>query len=321
MTGWVTVNLSLGNSVLNGDGYIFGFRDSLFSASSIIDKLTFSTESFSALSATLPVSVGGCGAFSSSAYGYAVAGFQSASVSDTVSAIQRLDFSAVSTSTISATIGYPPYKPASVNSNSTGYVAGGVGFVSQNPTPCYSAIGGLLFSSETSLGIIANITVAREFVVGVNSSSRGYFAGGYNDITYYSTIDGIQFSNNTIFGLSATLSSPRAGVSGANSTSKGYFAGGSNANLLGINSIEALNFSTETISTTAASMQQNTAYAAGLNSTTTGYFVQGGTGSDGLSAVTNTSGINFSTETSHNLAYGPSGWRWAAEGTQSGGIL
>lgn len=322
MTGWVTVNLGLANSTARGIGYVMGFAD-LLTASTRIDQLEFSTEAISQTAASLPIAIGGTGGFNSSTKGYAAGGF-SASMNDSTNLIQNLTFSSLAVAVNAAVLATAPYKPGSVNSDTAGYVGTGALFSGGNFVACYTQVCGLRYSTETSTGVLTNITVAREFVAGINSSSRGYFGGGYNQNVTYSTIDGIQFSTETGFGTSANLSSSRASAAGVNSGSSGYFGGGGNVSNSVFSTIDGFRFSTETSVSVSASMAQAVENAAGVNSIVNGYFISGDAGYTGFVTVipvTNTSGINFSTETNHTLGYTTGVMRWACEGVQSGGIL
>jgi len=178
-----------------------------------------------------------------------------------------------------------------VNSDVNSYTAG--------YSPVSNVIKKFMFSSET-LGIFSGTlaTSRLEGLGNVNSTTRGYFAGGQNgSLVPSSEIDGIDFIIDTSINPSSTLAVSRGTMASANSTTRGYFAGGTTYWSMQ-SEIDGIDFSTESSINPAASLVAARFALAGTNSTTKGYFA-GGTNS-GWVGVTEIDGINFSTEASIN---------------------
>jgi hypothetical protein len=157
------------------------------------------------------------------------------------------------------------------NTGGRGYFGGGLVFVQQN------VIDGIQFSNETSINPVAVLAVARRELTGVNSTTRGYFAGGTPGSGVQNEIDGIQFSNEAAINPAAALAVARRGLAGVHSTTRGYFAGGFAGSGL-TTEIDGIQFSNEAAINPAAALVLARNGLAGVHSTTRGYFAGGRSG-------------------------------------------
>jgi hypothetical protein len=167
-----------------------------------------------------------------------------------------------------------------------GYFAGGNNIA--------AVIDGISLTDESAFTSSAALTVGRQSLAGVNSSTCGYFGGG-NTGGGSSEIDGIRFATEAAINPSATLATGRLGLAGVNSTSRGYFGGGQTA----LTEIDGLQFSNEAAINPSATLATGRSGLAGVNSSSRGYFCGGATlFSGGASAEID--GIQFSDETAIN---------------------
>jgi hypothetical protein len=231
--------------------------------------------------------------------------------------------------TISATFGSGT-ENAGCNSSTKAYYGGG-------NAGSYNRIYDLIFSAkETSSLLSATLAVGRVALCALNSTTKGYWAGGYipSPAAQSSEIDGIQFSNDTAVNPSATLSYPiiRNTASVCSST-RGYICGGTSTSLSPQTTklIDYLTYSSETITNLGFVLTASSQGGAGVNSTTTGYVALGWVGStDPLTSAPNASPrvdkLVFSTNTvsalGTNLSVGRmslSGFNNAQKGIFTGG--
>lgn len=209
--------------------------------------------------------------------------------------IFRIDFSNDSFGNIASTFSDSNYWNASVNSAIKGYFAGGsTAFLyGSNSDKIFS----IVFNTESTTILTSVLTVVRYGAAGVNSTTKGYFGGGYDNSSYSVEIDGIIFSNEATINPSATLITPRCQFAGVNSNTRGYFAGGLFYG--GFSSeIDGITFATEAAINPSAALISAREEFSGLNSDTKGYFAGGYNGS-GLNSV---NALNFSSETTYNLS-------------------
>lgn len=276
-----TATLTVGRYSLNGisantNGYLGGSHDT-----TAIDKLVYSTETCSAISASFPAVRDLYAGLSSQ--------IQTLNFDLRSSFTDRGYFLGVFTEAVSfsndtfhtVSVTYMTYSSTftdGVNSATNGYVS--------NRQTMHK----LNFSSELYSPISFTV-VNRYQKTGVNSATRGYFGGGYTGSANTNEIDGIQFSDETYINPTAGLVTARRSLAGVNSSTKGFFAGGIVVSQT--NYIDSIVFSTETTSGVTATLAVARAELAGVNSSTHGYFA-GGSGTSEID------GIVFSTEASHN---------------------
>jgi hypothetical protein len=185
-----------------------GYGSDTGGRNSSIDKLSFSAETRSTLSATLTAAVSWVTAMANSGTaGYFCGG---ATATGTVSTIDKITFSADTKSTLSASLSSARQQAAGMaNSGTAGYVCGG------EVTLAINGIDKLSFSAETRSTLSATLTSNNRLAAAMaHSGTAGYIGGGYNDSTNLSGIDKITFSTDAKSTLSATLTSVSRGNTG-----------------------------------------------------------------------------------------------------------
>jgi len=210
-----------------------------------------------------------------------------------------------------------------VSSSAKGYIGGGPAALLNEVA--VNEIDGINFSSETSINPAATLAVARGPTAGLNSTTRGYWTGGWtyapfgSQIVLTTEIDGIIFSSDTAINPAAALVLARLGAPGVSSSAKGYVGGGNNTAVDGkvytyyfYSEIDGINFSTETVNNPSAVISQARPPKSSANSATIGYFIAGTAGPNGGTdhnqhyPTYGIDGINFSTETALSyVAYLP----------------
>jgi hypothetical protein len=209
---------------------------------------------------------------------------------------------------------------AGVNNVSKGYFVGG--FSSPSSLSIVTQIDGIQFSNEAAIDPAAALAQARASLSGVNSSTKGYFAGGETSSSNLTQIDGIQFSDEAAIDPAAALAQARGALSGVNSSTRGYFAGGFAPGAGAVNQIDGIQFSDETAIDPAAALVQGRARKSVVNSSTRGYFLGGETDEPTLSQL---DGIQFSNEAAIDPAaslgmYGAAGTNSSTRGYFGGGM-
>lgn len=169
--------------------------------------------------------------------------------------IDKLTFSNLTGSTLSAVLSTQNYSGASVaNNNQAGYHLGGA----NNAGTRTAAIDKLSFPYETLTTLSATLATASMYRTGgaSNHGTAGYIFGGNDATSDLSSIQKLLYSTEARSTLSATLSrETRRGCSIGDSGNAGYKMGGyANAIPGGSSRIEKLPFSTESISTLGATL-------------------------------------------------------------------
>lgn len=202
--------------------------------------------------------------------------------------------------TISATFGSGA-ENGGCNSSTKAYYGGG-------QAGSNNRIYDLIFSAkETSSLLSATLVTGRVALGTVNSTTRGYWMGGYVSSLAVDTseIDGIQFSNDTAVNPAATLSIALSRTTATVcSSTKGYVCGGTNFSLSPQTRklVNYLTYSSETITNLGDALSASSQFGAGVNSTTIGYSALGWVGSsDPLTSAPNASPriekVTFATDT------------------------
>ena len=269
------------------------------SRTSSIDKLTFSDDTRSTLSATLSAareSISGMA--NSGTAGYMSGGW----TGSRSSGIDKLAFTSEARSTLGGTLSVANTNTTSMaNSGTAGYVGGG----STGGTTCISTINKVTFSNDgvATIGSSISFGGSAKSAGFANSGTAGYFAGGILSglATQSSEICKLTFSNDSTATLAATLTTVNEGPSGmANSGTAGYISGGANGGSV-LSRIDKLTFSGDSKSTLSATLSsvRGEMPAAFAKSGTAGY-VCGGAGSGGtpLSSINK---ITFSSDTRSTL--------------------
>ena len=151
----------------------------------------------------------------SSTRGYAMGGYGTAASPYYKTEIDGIEFAGETAINPAAVLAAARARVCGVNSSTHGYAMGGY---DTGAAPWDKAeIDGIEFATESAVNPAAALSVARGYICGVNSSTRGYAMGGMNtSFSKFSVIDGIEFSSESAFTLSATIASTvyfdRAGV-------------------------------------------------------------------------------------------------------------
>ena len=185
----------------------------------------------------------------------------------------------------------------------------------------------LLFSSDTSTPTAkGSLTTARERMSAANSSTYGYFAGGWSNPTAYNLCDRLQFASDTVaMTAGGVLTAVRVHLTGANSTTYGYFAGGSTtATGSAVTGSNKLNFASDTVAMVSAGALSvpRMRYSA-TNSTLKAYFAGGVSANSGSPTYySSCDALVFATDTvAMTTVCALTDSRLEAGACQSGGIL
>ena len=291
-------------TALQGKGYFAGgFVPIGFTYSATIEGLDFVTGAKLNPVAVLSTARLGLAGVNSSIKGYFAGGTDGASdnpvfYKDVIDAFQ---FSTEAALAIMATLYVTRLGLAGVNSSTRGYFAGGIGILYHGNVINSESneIDGIEFESETAINPLAELSYKRFHLAGVNSTAKGYFAGGQN-ISSSARVDGIQFDTEVVFNLGDLLSLGRDGLTGVNSSTRGYFAGGFVTTGPGgagyyTKEIDGIQFDTETYINPLATLVSPVGYLAGVNSTSNGYLAGG---SYTFADSKKIEGFKFDTETS-----------------------
>jgi hypothetical protein len=298
-------------------GYFAGGNNGSYQ--SFIDKLLFSNESRSTLTATLSRSVINQSTCNSSLDGYFAGGYDG---SNCYSFIDKLLFSNDSRSTLAVILSQSVRAPSACNSTLAGYIAGGINY--NNGNIFQSFIDKLLFSNElrTTLATVLSRSVVSQSAC--NSTLAGYISGGWNNGTYYSFIDKLLFNDESRSTLAAVLSQSIERLFACNSTLAGYFAGGGNTGGCQTSQsfIDKLLFSSESRTTLAATLSHTIWGQSACNSTLSGYFTGGGCYNGSVDVpYSYVDKLLFSDETCNRLTVTLSQSIYWQSACQSGGIL
>lgn len=211
----------------------------------VIYALTFSGETTATLGATLSQTINNQGGAQSSSAGYSIGGTHPGGAAQ--NRIDKLTFSGETISTLGTNNSYTGATVASVSGPLAGYTSGGA-----NPTTPLTSVSKLVFSTDVSASNANSLSQSRIQHFGVYSSSKGYWAGGFDNagVLYYSSIEAVTFSNDTIATLGATITARGEGGN-VSSDTRGYFQGGSTLVTNGLTTNEYIAFSGETVGTAA----------------------------------------------------------------------
>lgn len=307
---------------LGNRGYIAGGRVWIYAPqySNEIEGIEFNTSVLININAVLQVERYYLAGVNSSTKGY-FAGGNNLSTSGSLE-IDGILFSTETTINPSASLVLGRNSLDGVNSSSKGYFAGGQWIPSKDYITV-TEIDGILFSTEAAHNPSAGLAVSRKAIAGVQSNSRGYFAGGgnSNDSSFYSEIDGINFDTDAAVNPSSTLNLARAAASGVTYPAlRGYFAGGyyyASKELNMSNEIDGITFSTEAAHNPSATLSLARYSIAGTNSFTRGYFAGGGTSFTAAGFSSEIDGIIFSPEAAVNPSASLKRGRVGPAGVQS----
>jgi hypothetical protein len=247
-------------------GYNTGGYRNTSSYTSIIEKITFSSDALSVLGSRLTVENLNLHATfaNSGTAGYTAGGMNSIAGEPVVSTLNKLTFSNDTNSSIGATFydsdtaqGMSEWS-GFANSGTAGYAGGGYN------SNYRSRIFKLTFSNDTSSILTSRLSEAKEGLMGAaNSGTAGYFAGGYVIYTgQVGTVEKITFSNDSRSVLGSTVATGWRGAGFAKSGTAAYFAGGITGGSSSLNRVNKLTFSNDSISNAANTLTQGRAMPA-----------------------------------------------------------
>jgi len=195
-----TATMYLGGGASNQGtaGYIFGGNDATTGDLTSIQKLLYSTEARSSLSATLSRTIRRNYAIGDSGNaGYMVGGYANA-IPGSSSRIEKLLFSTEAVSTLSDTLSTAAFDlTAAANTGSAGYV-----FISRA-----TEIDKITFSSDTRSTLSSFSTINNTWSSATSDSGvAAYRGGGYDAAGYLGTLEQFSYSTETMSILSTTLS-------------------------------------------------------------------------------------------------------------------
>ena len=267
---------------------------------STVDKLTYSTDTTAATPSAALTSARYNFAATGTALGFNSGYFCGGTTGAPVlSAINKLNFSSETTSTIPATMSAARYQPTGTGSGFAGYIGGG--------GPLTSAVDKLAYNNETLARIpSANLSSARQAQGATASQTSGYFGGGNPGPV--STMDKVTYSTDTTAATpGANLSVARVSLAAASSRANalptsttpqnlkgqpnppdfGYFVGGP----FNPSGTEKVTFTTDTASQVRSAQLQVGRQAQGSGSSqSAAYYLAG-------ASVTAVDKISYSTET------------------------
>jgi len=175
---------------------------------SLVDGINFSTETTLSTSASIRARYTVQGVSSASRGYYAGGNNFGAGYGIDFNEIDGVIFSSLTSVDPSAALATTRGHTAGINSNTKGYWCGG-GINDRSQAQSYSEIDGIDFASETSINPAVGLSVSRRAAAGLNSSTRGYVCGGFNQAPWLAAplreIDGILFSSETQINPSAAL--------------------------------------------------------------------------------------------------------------------
>jgi len=294
-------------------GYIAGGSTTLNgSGTNNIQKLQFSNESNSSVSATLSAAEANVGGFANSGTaGYVGGGSGSTGGGGYTPAINKILFAGDTVSTLVSTLSNQG-PTGFANSGTAGYFAGGAegsSTVSQT-----AAVHKLPFSTD-SLSALGNLLSA---VKGTpppmgfaNSGTAGYVVGGGGSS---GTTDKIAFSNDSRSSLGSVVGAGQAGAGFANSGTAGYASAGFN----GSSSIRKILFSNDTGSTLSSTLGLSLNYTAGFAKSGTAGYVVGGLDTATSTAIQK---LLFSNETTSTISATLTSARYTHAGFANSGTL
>jgi hypothetical protein len=251
-------------------GY-FGGGSNGFYLQTEIDGSDFATDASINPAATLSLGRSHLAGVNSSTRGYFAGGMIVNSPYMT-NEIDGLVFSSESAINPAATLAVVRYWLTGVSSSTRGYFGGGSVRPEFSGISNTAEIDGIDFGTEAAINPTASLVSPRAWLTGVNSSTRGYFAGGGHDMNYnpLTEIDGIVFATETTINPAAALTIARHELAGVNSSTRGYFAGGNittaRTYAVSSNEIDGIQFDTEAAINPAATLIEKRIKLAGFQS-------------------------------------------------------
>ncbi len=152
----------------------------------------------------------------------------------------------------------------------------GYGYLSGGDPGAVTNVSRFSFSSNGNASDVGNLSVARLYTNGTNSTTYGYTAGGINSThsTFYNVIDKFPFASDTDTATDVgDLTAARRSVATNFSEDNGYVAGGRASSKYNV--IEKWSFSSDGNASDVGDISTGVEGPAGTSSTASGYVTAG----------------------------------------------
>lgn len=265
-----TISATQFNSIPN-IGLVAGYTTSGYANVSTIESFPFSSNANSTSVGNLTVGRSYSAGTSSTTHGYTAGGLVLAPTPAFSTVIDRFGFGATANASSVGNLTVARDGVSAQTSSTHGYTSGGL---FQQTVPLQNAsnvIDRFPFSATANASDVGDLTVARRYVTGQSSSSKGYASGGLNS-GFWNTIDSFPFATNANATSVGSLNPARGYSAGQNSLTHGYTSGGSvNFPFTNIVTIDKVPFASNANATNVGSLSVGRAGPSGQNSTTRGY--------------------------------------------------
>jgi hypothetical protein len=258
------VRYSDGASASPNTGYFGGGFNNPSTSESIMDKVTYSTDTTAVVpSATLTVIRYSPAATGNSTAGYFGGGAQPGGF---LTSIDKVTYVSDTTALVpSATLSAARYGLAATGNSTNGYFGGG------NSPGVRSIMDKVTYSTDTAAAVPgANLSVSRFNVSATGNSTTGYFGGGQTP-GYVSTMDKVTYSTDTTAAVpGANLTISRGSVGATGNSTAGYFGGGGFPNY---STMDKVTYSSDTTAAVpGANLIAATRALSATGNSTNGYF-------------------------------------------------
>jgi len=256
-SGQISISQFYGSQSLIPKGYFAG--GDAAGNTNRIDGIRFDTEAAINPAATLSQARQSAAGINSSARGFVGGG----SLTNTIDGIRFDTEAAINPA---ATLSQARQYVAGINSSARGFFGGGLNPTLPTTAEWTKEIDGIRFDTEAAINPSAELQNApngrlfgRAQLMGFNSQTKGYFAGGKTRGRAAGTtnvIDDFRFDTEACARISATLSQSIGSGGGVNSTARGFSGGGQTPSTTFINTITGIRFDTEAAVNPAATLSQ-----------------------------------------------------------------
>lgn len=219
-------------------------------------------------------------------FGYAAGGLTNNPAPTTTNIIEKYPFAVDSNATDVADLTSQIRGAAGISSSTNGYVAGGQFSTSLSPPSTTTNIDRFPFAADVGATKVGNLTIAKIFPSGHQSSTHGYATLGQTQSPggtatgFLTTIEKFPFSADIIQTTStASLTQARFGAAGQSSSVSGYASGGGippSPAIPNVTTVDKFPFASDTNGTLVGDLSQARRVAGGQYSTTHGYATGGG---------------------------------------------
>jgi hypothetical protein len=246
-----------------GSSYGFTAGGWTSSASNVIDKFSFSSNTTASDHGDLVQNTEVPAGQSSTTHGFSSGGYTTGSNTNT---IVKFAFSSNTTASDHGDL-YSPIRGAAGHSSEThGFISGGYHSGYINP------INKFAFSSNTTASDHGDLSQSRGFVAGISSTDYGFSAGG-NVAPVSDTTDRFSYTSNTTATDWGNLSVAREQLSGSSSSTQGFAVGGNAGGVY--NTIDKFSFTSNTTAADHGDLSVARNHLAGLSETNNGFTAGG----------------------------------------------